>query len=188
MQKSESIKSLAEALLTFHVKIDTINMDSKNPFFKSKYASLTNILETIKEPLIESGLVITQLPTNENGLVTMLIHAESGEWISSEYYMKPDKETPQGYGSVMTYQRRYCITSILSLNFDTDDDGTQASSENQNVHFSNKNENLPWLNKGTKQFDAAIEKLKAGTTTIEKIKSVMKLSKEVETLLKELSK
>jgi len=107
MQKSESIKNIAQALIIFHVKVDTIKKDAKNPFFKSTYASLTNILDAINEPLIESGLAISQFPTGADGLTTILIHGESGEWISSTYEMRPVKDDPQGRGSCITYQRRY---------------------------------------------------------------------------------
>src|SRR5438045_1613399 len=107
MQKSESIKNLAGALLAFQLKADKISKDARNPFFKSKYASLSHILESIQIPLAESGLAFSQFPTNENGLTTILMHAESGEFIMSEYSMRPSKDDPQGRGSSITYQRRY---------------------------------------------------------------------------------
>lgn len=127
MEKSESIKSIAKALITFHVKVEKVKKDAKNPFFKSKYASLSNILETINEPLIESGLSFCQLPTGENGLITILMHGESGEFIQSTYEMRPVKEDPQGRGSALTYQRRYALAAVLGLNIDEDDDGNGAS-------------------------------------------------------------
>lgn len=126
MLKSESIKNLSKALTTFHLKVDKIKKDAKNPFFKSSYASLSNILDAINEPLIECGLTISQFPTGENGLTTILMH-ESGEFISAEYQMRPVKDDPQGRGSAITYQRRYAIASVLSLNIDDDDDANLAT-------------------------------------------------------------
>lgn len=126
MLKSESIKNLSKALATFHVKVDKIKKDAKNPFFKSSYASLSNILDAINEPLIECGLTISQFPTGENGLTTILMH-ESGEYISAEYQMRPVKDDPQGRGSAITYQRRYAIASVLALNIDDDDDANLAT-------------------------------------------------------------
>ena len=181
MQKSESLKNIASALMLFHVKMETVKKDASNPFFKSKYASLSNILDAIKVPLDESGLVFSQLPDGENGLSTIIIHAESGEFIESTYDMVPVKNDPQGRGSAITYQRRYALASTLGLNIDEDDDANTAT------HGASTPEKLanekPWLNKGTKEFTGAIEKLKAGKTTIEKIRTVMKVSKEVEELL-----
>ena len=174
MQKSESIKNMAEALVTFHVKVDKISKDAANPFFKSKYASLSNILDAINTPLNESGLSFVQFPTGDHGLTTILMHT-SGEYLQAEYTMRPTKDDPQGLGSAITYQRRYALSSILGLNIDDDDDANAASRPVK--------DELPWLNKGTAQFTGAVKKLQAGETTIAKIKTVMKVSKEVEQLL-----
>ena len=177
MQKSESIKNLAQALIIFHLKVDTIKKDAKNPFFKSTYASLTNILDAINEPLIESGLAISQFPTGADGLTTILIHGESGEWISSTYEMQPVKDDPQGRGSCITYQRRYALASVLSLNIDEDDDGNKASTP----PVQNTTEKQ-WLNKDSDEFKRVIEYMK-NNGKIDIVKSRYRLSKEVETLL-----
>lgn len=175
MQKSESIKNIAQALIVFHVKVDTIKKDAKNPFFKSTYASLTNILDAINEPLIESGLAISQFPTGADGLTTILIHGESGEWISSTYEMRPVKDDPQGRGSCITYQRRYALASVLSLNIDEDDDGNKASQPAPVIE-------KPWLNKNSDDFKRVqAYLLKDGNMDI--VKAKYRLSKEVETLL-----
>lgn len=180
MQKSESIKNLAQALIVFHVKVDTIKKDAKNPFFKSTYASLTNILDAINEPLIESGLAVSQFPTGADGLTTILIHGESGEWISSTYEMRPVKDDPQGRGSCITYQRRYALASVLSLNIDEDDDGNKAS---QPAPVTDKPATeKPWLNKNSEQF-TKVKDFIAGGGKIESVKLKYRLSKEIETLL-----
>ncbi len=180
MNKSESLKNIGKALMLFHTKVGKINKDATNPFFHSKYASLSNILENIQLPLAESGLTFTQFPTDENGLTTILMHAESGEFIESCYYMKPVKDDPQGRGSAITYQRRYALASVLGLNVDSDDDANEASGNNKAQQPA---DNKPWLNKGSKEFLGAIKKLEEGTTTITKIEAVFKLSKEIKTEL-----
>jgi len=176
MQKSESIKNIAQALILFHVKVDTIKKDAKNPFFKSTYASLTNILDAINEPLIESGLAVSQFPSGADGLTTILIHGESGEWIESTYEMRPVKDDPQGRGSCITYQRRYALASILSLNIDEDDDGNKAT------YPAGTPDDKPWLNKNSDEF-AKAHAYMLDKGDINKIKAKYKLSKEVETLL-----
>ena len=128
MEKSESIKNLAIALCDFQGAVETIRKTETNPFFKSKYASLADILSVIREPLTENGLSFVQFPKGKYGLETMLMHT-SGEWISEWYEMKPTKEDPQGAGSVITYQRRYALGAILGLNIDVDDDGNSGSVE-----------------------------------------------------------
>ena len=126
MNKSESIKELATALCKFQGAVETVRKEATNPFFKSKYASLANILDVIRKPLFENGLSFVQLPAGEHQLTTMLMHT-SGEWIEETYSMTPAKNDPQGLGSVITYQRRYALGAVLGLNIDEDDDGNAGS-------------------------------------------------------------
>jgi hypothetical protein len=150
MEKSNSIVNLTKALLAFHVKVGKIKKDANNPFFKSKYASLSNILDEIELPMQESGLVVSQLPSGINGLTTMLIHAESGEYIQSEYFMQPVKSDPQATGSAISYARRYALTAILALNVDDDDANTAthgSSAPKQAAPAAPNGDEKPWLNK-----------------------------------------
>jgi len=128
MEKSESIKNLAIALCKFQGTVEKIVKTATNPFFKSKYASLADILDVIREPLQLNGLSFVQFPEGESGLTTMLMH-ESGEHMTATYIMKPVKNDPQGQGSAITYQRRYALGAILGLNIDDDDDGNGASKQ-----------------------------------------------------------
>jgi hypothetical protein len=126
MNKSESIKNIAGALVKFQATVSKVGKEANNPFFKSKYASLANILDTIQKPLSECGLAISQFPDG-NALTTILLHADSGEWMESSYVMPVAKQNdPQAMGSAMTYARRYALGSILNLNIDDDDDGEKA--------------------------------------------------------------
>jgi hypothetical protein len=176
MNKSQTIGEITKALTLFNVKVGDIKKDAKNPFFKSSYATLQNIQDAIREPLIECGLTVSQHPEGNHGLTTLIMHS-SGEWLESTYTMTPVKNDPQGIGSCITYQKRYALVSVLNLSVnDPDDDGNLASG------LSEKKE-LPFLNKGTKEYNGAVQKLKEGTTTISKIKQFYKLSKETETIL-----
>lgn len=202
MEKSASITNLAKALMLFHVKMESVKKDATNPFFRNRYASLSNILDSIKVPLEESGLIFSQLPVGENELTTILIHAETGEFIQSSYCMKPSPEyikekdnngnviwrsetfhtTPQGRGSAITYQRRYALAAILGLNIDEDDDANTGTHGGKTPEQADDNNKL-WLNENTKEFEGAVKKLKEGTTTIAKIRAVMKVSKKTEEAL-----
>lgn len=183
MKKSESIKNISTALAVFHIKMDVIKKDAKNPFFKSSYASLSNILDAIKIPLAESDLSFSQHPMGENGLSTILMH-KSGEWIGSHFTMKPVKNDPQGIGSCITYMRRYALSAILGLNIDEDDDGNQASgnSGNSDKFGNSESKELPWLNKNSQEF-AKVQAYLLDNGTIDKVRLKYKVSKEVETLL-----
>lgn len=125
MEKSESIKEIATALCKFQGEVEKIKKSNENPFFKSKYANLTDILDVIREPLYVNGLSFVQFPTGEYELTTMLMHI-SGEWMRGSYKMEPTKKDPQGLGSVITYQRRYALGAILGLNIDIDNDGNSG--------------------------------------------------------------
>jgi hypothetical protein len=127
MEKSASIKNIATALVKFHKSIGKIGKDSTNPFFKKKYCSLPNILDAIKEPLQEAGLCFSQHPSGKDELETLVIHADSGEYLQSSYHIAPVKDDPQALGSAITYARRYALGAILGLTIDEDDDANAAS-------------------------------------------------------------
>ncbi len=142
MERSESIKEIANALCKFQQEVGKIKKSANNPFFKSKYATLSDILDVIQEPLSNSGLSVMQLPVGENELETIVMHI-SGEFISSKYTMRPTKNDPQGVGSCITYQRRYALGAALSLNIDEDDDGNKASQKNDNAKMQKTNQSAP---------------------------------------------
>lgn len=205
MKKSESIKNIAKALMTFQLKAEKISKDSTNPFFKSKYASLTNILEHIQIPLGECELSIAQFP-DESGLTTILMHT-SGEYLESTYQMPVSKiNDPQAVGSAITYARRYALGSILGLNIEDDDDANKAAEPAkriiQEVHEKiHKHEpqqistdEKKWLNrytdktksKETVEWLNVVEKMGLGVITMSDVKKSYKVSKEIESMLNEL--
>lgn len=104
--------------------------DSNNPAFKTKYADLSAIMEAIRPALAKHGLSLTQWPVhsedNRVHMVTRIAHA--GEWIRGTFSMPCDKQNAHGYGSIITYLRRYCAGSCLGVITDLDDDGNAASS------------------------------------------------------------
>ena len=172
MERTEQIQELTKALAKFHASVGKIKKDAKNPFFKSNYASLSHILEEISQPLHDAGLVISQFPDGD-GLVTMLIHADSGQYISSAYTMPVAKANdPQALGSSISYARRYSVSSILSLNIDDDD----AEGAMKDVRNPNPEDTRPWLNKA--DFDKARDFLVKGGN-IEVIKKKYRISKEM---------
>ena len=185
MEKSQSIKSIAGALLLFQNKVGAVKKDAVNPFFKSKYASLNTIIEHINLPLSECGLSYAQFP-DESGLTTILMHSESGEYLQSTYLMPVAKQNdPQAVGSAITYARRYALGAILGLAIDEDDDANAATQQpkvNHNVNVAESKKE--WLNKFEKDGSTLTEKwqkakinLEAGKVTLEQIKSKYIVSK-----------
>lgn len=138
MKHSESITRLAASLVKAQSELRAVGMDAVNPHFRAKYASLDNIIETIRPTLAKHGLAVVQGATLPESTVegkvtgftveTMLIH-ESGEWLLSGVVMPLAKSDPQGAGAAITYGRRYGISALLSLATDEDDDGNRVSQQ-----------------------------------------------------------
>lgn len=127
-QKSESIKEIAGALVEFRSIVPKV-VKNRNGF-NYRYADLTAVEAVIKKPLEECGLAVTQFPSGENCLVTMLMHV-SGEWMMCEYHMDPVKKDPQSFGSVITYMRRYALGAVLGLDIDEDDDAAEVTKQDE---------------------------------------------------------
>ena len=181
MEKSQSIVNIAKALSQFQAKMGKVNKDATNPFFNSKYATLSNILEAIKTPLLESGLSFTQFPTGQNGLTTLLMHGESGEYMQTDYFMNPSKSDPQAQGSAISYMRRYALSAVLGLNIDEDDDANAATHGSSSPQPEKKEaaSEKPWLNQDSKVYEKIIDRLKKKTTNVEQIAQHFRLSKQV---------
>ncbi len=130
MNKSESIKEIAMAMAKFQAEIKNPTNSANNPFFKSKYAPLNEILNDVRPLLSKYGLSVLQMPSGDDQevhITTLLMH-ESGEWIEScPLKMKPAKNDPQGIGSAITYGRRYALAAILGISSEDDDDGNVAT-------------------------------------------------------------
>lgn len=131
--QSENINELAAALSKAQGEIEGATKDSTNPFFKSKFADLSSVMECLKKAFTKNGLSYTQ-PTRvtENGgviVVTKLMHS-SGQWIKGEYPAKPVKDDPQGLGAALTYSRRYALSAICGV-AQIDDDGESAMARSQ---------------------------------------------------------
>lgn len=176
MEKSESIKNVSKALLLFQTKMEAISKDSTNPFYKSKYCSLSNILENIQLPLAEAGLCFSQLP-DEHSLTTILIHSESGEYLQASYVMPVAKQNdPQAVGSSITYARRYALGAILGLNIEEDDDANKGS-DKPKAEQKTEQPSKPWINKGSDEWKVAINAILKGVRTIDDLKKTYSISK-----------
>ena len=132
MLKSESIAALAKAIALSQLHVENAMKSSTNPHFKSKYADLAEILNTVRPVFSANGIAIVQTPTFESGVAsveTMLCH-ESGEFISSVCSSPVSKQDAQGIGSAITYLRRYSLAAMCGI-AQEDDDGQHAVQEPQ---------------------------------------------------------
>ena len=103
--------------------------DKNNPAFRSKYADLGACIEAVDSALLENGIALIQ-ETSEDltgvTIETVLLH-ESGEMIrGGRLHVPAAKQDPQGYGSALTYARRYSLMATCGI-APEDDDGNAAA-------------------------------------------------------------
>ena len=133
LNASENLADLAAALCAVQGELKPAIKQADNPFFKSKYVDLPGVWEAIRPLLSKNGLSVVQTFTaSADGptIVTTLMH-KSGQWVSSELFLKPAKSDPQGVGSAITYGRRYALAAMVGVVADEDDDGNAASQGGQ---------------------------------------------------------
>ena len=129
--------TLIEALNAFQQKYHAAGLDGKNPFFKSKYTTLSQALLAV-QPATEFGLCHTQLndfvmtPDGEiiTIVITKLMHVSGDEPLISKFPVPKIptnvKNVHQEAGSAQTYARRYGLLSVYGLAND-DDDGNSLT-------------------------------------------------------------
>jgi hypothetical protein len=126
---SDNISTISAALLKAQRVMGNASKDSKNPFFKSKYADLNAVREAVLPPLNENGISVIQPTIFHEGkkfVQTIFLH-ESGEYISGLTEILAVKETDaQAQGSGISYARRYGLQSLANIGAE-DDDGNAAS-------------------------------------------------------------
>ncbi len=105
-----------------------------NPAFRSKYADLSDVADVAMGPLHDNGFAVSQdVANNADGVSvsTTLLH-ESGEClVSSPCWLPVAKKDAQGYGSAITYARRYSLAALLGIVVDKDDDGNAATNSDK---------------------------------------------------------
>lgn len=129
MKTSDSIKELATALAKAQAVMAGAKKDSTNPHFRSKYADLASIWEACRDALTSNGIAVVQMtrarPEDVVIVETRLLHS-SGEWIEGELLVPVMKADAQGYGSAITYARRYALAAAVGV-APEDDDGNAAA-------------------------------------------------------------
>ena len=146
MGRAGSIKSdvtltamISKQLLAFQKLNITIEKDAANPFFKSSYSSLNEVLGKVKKPLNDLGVVIVQAVTTD-GLVTQLIDT-SDDTTTSSVVPFVGATDMQKLGGAITYARRYALVALLGLE-DADDDGNVASAKSFTKAKASKDEDI----------------------------------------------
>ena len=130
MRTTDERKNVISALVKAQAAIGArVKKDAKNPHFRNDYATLDAVLSQVSGHLSEHGLFLCQETRGAQGGVevsTFIFH-ESGESIEFDPIFVPaTKQDAQGYGSAMTYARRYALMGVFGL-APSDDDGNAAA-------------------------------------------------------------
>lgn len=129
MQSSETIKDLASALAKAQAAMGGARKDKNNPAFRSKYADLSSVAEAIDSAIEPHGLSYIQAShdrENAAAIETIILHA-SGQWLSCGVVSVPvTKHDAHGFGSALTYARRYSLSAAFGV-VPEDDDGNAAA-------------------------------------------------------------
>ena len=132
------MKNIATALVKAQKAFGPALKTSTNPHFRSRYADLSACVEAVMDGLNNAGIALIQRTSEDNTGVTVetvFVH-ESGEMMEcGKLHVPASKQDPQGYGSALTYARRYSLMAACGI-APEDDDGNAASRPRSSVDES----------------------------------------------------
>ena len=160
------MKQIATALLKAQSEMSNPKKGATNPFFKSKYADLNAIRESVIPTLNANGISVLQPIVHvdsKNFVKTILLH-ESGEMLESLTEIVYNKvNDAQAQGSGISYARRYSLQSFVCVGAD-DDDGQKAVEPKPNATTE------------------ILKKAKDGGFTLEQVKTKYTITPQQETI------
>lgn len=118
---------LNEAILKVQGQVKALSKDKTNPFFKSQYFDINQIIAEIMPLLVENGITVTQPLTNLSGKPALATVLSKDEECLEYIIPLPETIKPQEMGSAITYYRRYALQSYFLLQAEDDDaNGTKG--------------------------------------------------------------
>ena len=147
---SDTIVEITNALISVQSQLRPVPKDATNPFLHNRYASLSTVLDVVRRPLLDNGILLVQRVIQSEpctvAVETRLIH-NSGEWFSGITTIPlPNTDDTksnlgQAVGAAISYARRYGLMSMLSLAAVDDDSDlevrpqpSQTVSDQSHVH------------------------------------------------------
>jgi hypothetical protein len=126
---------LSASLVKALAEIEGAAKDKVNPHFKSKYADIASVIDAIKPVLAKYELGFTQhsQPSEDGVIVETVLHHASGDKLSmGALYVPANKRDAQGFGSALTYARRYALMTAFGVPAEDDDGNAAAASSRSN--------------------------------------------------------
>ncbi|WP_157900135.1 ERF family protein [Rhodoferax koreense] len=123
------MKQIAMAFVKAKREFGPALKDKTNPAFRSRYADLGACIDAVEDALLNNGIAMYQ-ETSEDAtgvtVETIFLH-ETGESLRcGKLHVPAAKQDPQGYGSALTYSRRYSLMTACGI-APEDDDGNAAT-------------------------------------------------------------
>jgi hypothetical protein len=143
MELSNANAPLFAALAAAQAEVENAIKGNVNPHFKSRYADLAEVLNTVRPTFAKHGLSILQSTAFDGvnvSVTTTLAHAEGG-WVSSCASCVPARVDAQGIGAATTYLRRYALAAMAGV-AQEDDDGNAASHQQRPAQESKREDGL----------------------------------------------
>jgi hypothetical protein len=136
------MKLIASAFIKAKREFGPALKDKTNPAFRSKYADLGACIDAVEDALLTHGIAAIQRTYDDTTGVTVetvFLH-ESGEQIEcGRLHVPAAKQDPQGYGSALTYARRYSLMAACGI-APEDDDGEAATKAVRTAQASSKSQ------------------------------------------------
>jgi hypothetical protein len=136
--------TLASAMAAAFAEIEGATKDKVNPHFKSKYADLGSVIDAIKPALVKYGLFFVQKcePAEDGVCVATVLRHQAGEEMDlGRIFVPANKKDAQGFGSALTYARRYALMTAFGVPAEDDDGNAAAKSAPHNGGANDRNGN-----------------------------------------------
>lgn len=133
--------TLHSAMAAAFGEIAAATKTALNPHLKTKYADIAAVIEAIKPALTKNGLFFTQHPEpSERGVcVETFLHHEAGESLSlGKLFVPANKQDAQGFGSALTYARRYALVTAFGVPTEDDEGNAAAKSVSGSAYISDE--------------------------------------------------
>ena len=121
--------SLVNALIKAQQEINHVVQDGTNPFFKSDYATLKEVIDSVKKPLNDNGIYLQQESViHENGTcVETIFYGHGGKLSTGKVFIPAVKHDPQAFGSSLSYAKRYSLLMACGVATKKEDDDGEVA-------------------------------------------------------------
>jgi hypothetical protein len=140
------MKEIAAALVLAQTKFQPALKNSQNPHFRSKYADLGACIEAVIDALHDNGIALIQhTAESDKGIIisTTFLHRSGEIYEAGSLFVPAAQQTPQAYGSALTYARRYSLMTACGI-APEDDDGNAATYQPPRIERTNRLDEDIW--------------------------------------------